>query len=113
MEAWGGISSLQLLIQATWTAGKPAGMTLGQLAECLSTNPAWVAGLDRRKGAISPGLDADLVVFDPDAEKTIFAASLQHRHPISPYDGMTLQGHIEDVWIRGRKDQTGIMLRRG
>lgn len=112
MEAWGGISSLQLLIPATWTACRLSGMTLESLAECIATTPAWVAGLDRRKGAIAPGLDADLVVFDPDAEFEVFASSLQHRHPITPYDGMTLTGSVEAVWIRGRKDQAGIMLRR-
>jgi allantoinase len=71
-----------------------------QLAEWLASAPARLAGLDA-KGAIAPGKDADLVVWDPDAETKIDARTLHHRHPVSPYDGRTLLGRVVTTMLRG------------
>ena len=49
------------------------------------------------------GLDADLVVFNPDAAEKVDATRLQHRHPITPYAGETLEGIVEMTFVRGEK----------
>ena len=51
------------------------GLSLARIAELVSTNPARRMGLGARKGAILPGLDADLAFIDPDAEWTLSAAT--------------------------------------
>ncbi|HEX2370096.1 MAG TPA: allantoinase AllB [Acidimicrobiia bacterium] len=98
--AWGGISSLQLRLAATWTAAAARGIAVEKLVGWLATAPARLAGLD--KGTIEPGKDADLIVWDPDAEFTVEPAGLHHRHPLSPYEGMTMRGVVETTIVRGR-----------
>jgi allantoinase len=66
----------------------------------MSTAPAQLAGLSS-KGQISPGADADLVLFDPEASWVVDPAALHHRHPLTPYAGMTLQGVVRKTILRG------------
>jgi allantoinase len=68
----------------------------------MSAAPARLAGLDS-KGAIEPGRDADLVVFDPDEEFVVDAARLYHRHPVTPYHGERLRGVVHRTYLRGEK----------
>jgi dihydroorotase-like cyclic amidohydrolase len=71
------------------------------LARWLAEAPARLAGLYPRKGTISPGADADLVVWDPDAETVIDAAALYHRHAVTPYHGQRLRGRVRTTILRG------------
>ena len=100
-RAWGGIASLQLGLAAVWTGAAPRGATLNQLARWLSAAPAALAGLTGRKGAIAVGCDADLVIWDPDAETTVDPSALEHRHPVTPYGGMRLRGRVHRTLLRG------------
>jgi allantoinase len=75
----------------------------------MSAAPARLAGLADRKGAIAPGRDADLIVWDPDAEFTVQASSLHQRHKVTPYSGLRLSGVVrttirggDRVWDAGR-----------
>jgi allantoinase len=102
-EAWGGIASLQLALSIVWTGAKQRGVSLGQVVRWMSLQPARLAGLQNRKGAIRAGLDADLVVFDPDSKQPVDPARLQHRHPLTPYAGETLEGKVEMTFVRGEK----------
>ena len=101
VEAWGGIASLQLGLAAVWTGAAPRGVVIGDLARWLSTAPSRLAGLHGLKGSIVAGADADLVFWDPDAEQTIDPATLYHRHPVSPYKGITLRGRVRKTLLRG------------
>ena len=101
-SCWGGVASLQLGLAATWTEAFPRGHDLRAVARWLAEGPARLAGLDRRKGRIAPGFDADLVVFDPDLEFVVDGASLHHRHPITPYEGRTLRGVVARTYLRGQ-----------
>src|SRR6266481_8301719 len=103
LEAWGGIASLQLALPVIWTEARLRAIPITKVVRWMSEQPAKLAGLEHRKGAIKVGHDADLVVFDPDASSIVEPAKLQHRHPITPYAGETLYGVSEITFVRGEK----------
>jgi len=99
--AWGGISSLQLSLPAVWTRAREHGFTVADVAMWMSAAPARLASLEDRKGAIAPGYDADLVVWDPEASFVVDPARLHHRHKLTPYAGQTLYGVVRRTVLRG------------
>ena len=98
--AWGGISSLQLGLSAVWTEARRRGFTLADVVGWMSRGPADQTGL-ALKGRIEVGADADLAVFDPEAEQVVDAARLQHKNPITPYAGRRLTGVVRSTWLGG------------
>jgi len=103
MKAWGGIASLQLRLPVIWTEARRRGFSLLDLTKWLCVNPAKQVSLDSCKGTITPGSDADLVIWNPDAQFTVDATALHHRHKISPYDGDPLRGVVQKTFLRGEK----------
>jgi allantoinase len=101
-KAWGGIASLQLILPATWTAVGDM-LRPGRFVSLLTAHPAALVGLVDRKGAIAPGHDADLVIFEPDAEFTITAKMLHHRWKVTPYLGRRFRGVVVTTYLRGRE----------
>lgn len=99
-RAWGGIGSLQLRLPATWAGAARRGLSLPHLSRWLATEPARLAGL-AHKGEIAVGMDADLVVWDPDGVTHVEGARLEHRHPITPYEGMSLRGSVATTILGG------------
>jgi allantoinase len=99
--AWGGIISLSVSLPAIWTAARDRGFHITDLVRWMSEKPATLAGLRATKGSISPGQDADLVVFDPDATFEVSADDLPSRHKLSPYIGETLIGRVLTTIVRG------------
>ncbi|HUE87845.1 MAG TPA: allantoinase AllB [Vicinamibacterales bacterium] len=110
VAAWGGIASLQLGLAAVWTGGhvrgpsplsRDEGLSPFMLARWLSAGPARLAGLYPAKGVLAPGSDADLVIWDPDAETVVDGAKLYHRHALTPYHGQRLRGRVRTTILRG------------
>ena len=102
LTAWGGIASLQLRLPIVWTEARERGVPLEKAVSWLSAAPARLAGL-ARKGAIEVGRDADLAIFDPDAEFNVDPAALFHRHRVTPYAGQRLTGIVRRTYLRGRR----------
>jgi len=103
-RAWGGIASLELGLSAVWTAARARSVRVPveRLAGWMSSAPARFAGLDDR-GSLAPGLVADLVVWDPEAMRTVDPARLFQRHPVTPYSGRELAGVVRATFRLGEK----------
>ncbi len=74
---------------------------LNRFVELTSTAAAKIFGLFPRKGTIAVGSDADIVIFDPNREQTISAATHHMRVDYSAYEGWTVKGVTEVVLSRG------------
>ena len=110
MNAWGGIASLQLRLPIVWTEVRRRGFTKHDLSRWLCANPARQVSLESQKGTIAPGADADIVIWNPDAEFRVDAAALHHRHKITPYAGEVLSGVVQQTFLRGQKIYDGDLL---
>jgi allantoinase len=103
LRAWGGIASLQLSLPAVWTQASARGYAVTHVAKWLCEGPARLAGLDRRKGSIAVGCDADFAIWNPDEKFRVDPVQLHHRHKITPYAGRELKGMVATTFLRGRK----------
>lgn len=101
--AWGGIASLQFGLSVVWTGARERGFTAERVAEWMSRAPARIAGIAERAGMIQPGRDANLVIWNPEAELRVDASAILHKHKITPYAGMALRGVVESTWLRGQR----------
>lgn len=106
-NAWGGIASLQFGLPVVWTEAQRRGFTLEDVTQWMCTRPAQLVGLDKKKGRIAHGFDADIVVWDPDASFTVTQSMIYHRHTLTPYEGTTLRGIVERTYLRGEKVYDG------
>jgi allantoinase len=106
-QAWGGIASLGLALPVMFTMLERRGVelkaALKHLSRWMSMETARLAGLAGRKGALSPGADADFLVFDPDTRWTVAPQHLHFRHKLSPYLGVELRGRVLETWLRGKQ----------
>ena len=85
-----------------WDGGVAAGhITPMRFVELIATAPARMFGLHPRKGTLTPGGDADIVVFNPDAERTLSARTHHMRVDYSCYEGRPVRGNPEVVLQRG------------
>ena len=81
----------------------PSGkITKEKMAEVLSENPAKLYGAWPRKGAILAGSDADLVVYDPEADTVLCGEELISAAKYTPYEGVQTRGSIAQVYLRGQ-----------
>lgn len=76
-------------------------ISLNRWVEITSTTPAKMFGMYPRKGTISIGSDADLVIWDPNQEHVISAATHHMRVDYSMFEGFKVKGNAETVLSRG------------
>jgi allantoinase len=100
--AWGGIAGLQVGFRAVWTEASRRGIPLERLLPAFTTGPAALAGFTDR-GRIAVGALAHLAVLDPAATDVIEVSGLEHRNPVSAFDGLQARGRITETWLRGRR----------
>jgi allantoinase len=100
--AWGGISSLSLALPLMWTEASERGFTLSNVAQWMAQAPADLTGFGTRKGRIAASYDADMVVFDPEAEFVVTEEGLHYRHAVSAYLGEKLRGIVKATYLRGK-----------
>lgn len=102
-QAPGGLGTVELLLPILYYEGVAAGrFTLARLVEILCENPADIFGLSPHKGRLQPGADADLVIFDPEAEWTVRSDELHSAADYNVYDGLSLNGRVDTTIARGR-----------
>jgi dihydropyrimidinase len=86
-----------------WTYGVRAGhLTPNQFVALTSTNPAKIFGMYPQKGALVPGADADIIVWDNDRRLTYGVEYAQHRTDYNLYENWELVGYPEKVFLRGQ-----------
>lgn len=86
-----------------WTKGVGEGrITENQFVAYTSTNPAKIFGLYPQKGALLPGSDADIVIWNPEKEINYGWQVAQHRTDYNLYEDWKLTGFPEKVFLRGR-----------
>jgi allantoinase len=101
--AWGGIASLSVALPVMWTEASRRGFTLRDIARWMAERPSRLAGCGASKGRIAAGCDADLVIFEPEAEFTVTPDRLHYRHAISAYMGEKLRGVVKATYLRGKR----------
>lgn len=90
-------TSLRLMLDGV-ARGKT---TINRVVECMCENPAKVYGLFPRKGQLQPGADADFVIVNLEREKQVCNQNIVSKCGWSPFDGRTLRGVPEKVFVRG------------
>ncbi|MFB0920136.1 MAG: amidohydrolase family protein, partial [Oscillospiraceae bacterium] len=100
----GGMPGVEDRAILVYTYGvKQNRLSLSQMCRLLSENPAKLYGAFPRKGLIAEGSDADIVVFNPDAEGVISAKTQAYNTDYAPYEGYKTCGLVEQVYLRGMK----------
>jgi dihydropyrimidinase len=76
-------------------------LSLNRFVEITSAAPARIFGMYPKKGTIAVGSDADIVVWDPNAEHLISAATHNMRCDFSMFEGYKVKGNARQVFSRG------------
>lgn len=76
-------------------------ISLPRLVSLTATNPARLFGLFPQKGSLTPGSDADIVLFDPNVEWTMSAETLHMNTDFCPFEGRDVFGKSKTVLCRG------------
>jgi dihydropyrimidinase len=98
-----GLPGVQDRLPILWSYGVRAGkITPNQFVALNSTNPARIFGLYPRKGALLPGSDADIAIWDPEMRVKYGVKYSQQRTDYNLYEGWELVGYPVMVFLRGQ-----------
>ncbi|MDC7218764.1 MAG: dihydropyrimidinase [Spirochaetales bacterium] len=106
-EGWhkvpNGVPGIEDRLPVLWHLGVNGGkISPNRFVELASTNAAKVFGLYPKKGSVSIGADADLMLFDPEKEHTISAETHHMNVDYNCYEGMKVKGWPKQVLVRGK-----------
>lgn len=100
---YGGIPGTGTLFPYLYAEGYKTGrLGLRAFVRATSGGAAARYGLSARKGALAPGMDADIVLVDPRGRYQVRGSELLSKGTITPFEGMTLVGSIAMTLVRGR-----------
>jgi len=88
----GGLPGVETRPALVYQGVRDGRLSLERWVEAIASTPARLFGLGDRKGRLEPGMDADVVVWDPAATRRLDAASLHMRTDHSPYASTTVTG---------------------
>jgi dihydropyrimidinase len=81
---------------------KDGRISLERWVDVCATTPAKMFGMYPRKGIISPGADADIVIYDPNGHTSIGLDNTHHMNmDYSAYEGYEIEGHVDTVLSKG------------
>ncbi|MET9487202.1 dihydropyrimidinase [Nocardia sp. NPDC006630] len=98
-----GIGGVEHRMDLMFQGVKDGRISLEKWVEVCCTTPARMFGMYPRKGVISPGADADIVIYDPNGHTSIGLGKTHHMNmDYSAYEGFEIDGHVDTVLSRGR-----------
>lgn len=98
-----GLPGVETLVPLMYSEGVAKGrMSVNQMVALLSANPAKLFGLHPRKGTLTPGGDADIVLYDPAKKVTLSHETLHMNLDFSPFEGLEVTGWPKYTISRGR-----------
>ncbi|MBT8050083.1 MAG: dihydropyrimidinase [Gammaproteobacteria bacterium] len=98
-----GTAGVENRMEVLWHHGVNSGrLTPSQFVALTSTNAAKIFNIHPRKGSISSGADADIVIWDPQATKTISARTHHQNVDFNVFEGMSVKGCASHTISRGR-----------
>ncbi|MBX3015496.1 MAG: dihydropyrimidinase [Caldilineaceae bacterium] len=98
-----GAPGIEDRLYMLWEAGVRSGrMTPSHFVALTATNPAKLFGLYPKKGTLAVGSDADVVLWDGDAEHTVSAATHHSRIDYNLFEGYKVHGKPVKVFVRGK-----------
>ncbi len=98
-----GTAGIENRMEVLWDQGVNTGrLTRNEFVRVTSTNAAQIFNIYPRKGSISVGADADIVVWDPQATKTISAETHYQKVDFNVFEGMTVTGCASHTISRGK-----------
>lgn len=97
-----GAPGVELRLELLYDGGVRAGkINLNRFVQLTATAPAKMFGLFPQKGTIAIGSDADIVLFDPEKQHTLSASTHHSNVDYSLFEGRSVQGKVEKVFLRG------------
>lgn len=97
-----GIPGIESRFHMLYSEGVACGrLTLPRFVEIVSTAPAQLFGLAPRKGSLTMGADADIILFDPEARWVMGGETLHMATDWSAWEGIEITGRIVKVFSRG------------
>jgi len=102
-RAVAGTCSIQHVLPATWHFARNNGHEIEDVYQWLCRNPAELMGVYGLKGILRRHAQADIVVWDPEADVEVSNYQLLSQHPQTVFDGQILRGRVLRTYVRGQR----------